>query len=123
METMKEYTKPMTDVYFSPTAAFSLITSKKDAVFEVDLINLNDFSSQTMLRVKADFKPEISWSPFNDFAFTKTVTDKIESITLFDANNPTANKTYNFNKKMSNACELQNPGARFNRWQRPEELR
>ncbi|OGH71635.1 MAG: hypothetical protein A2921_04585 [Candidatus Magasanikbacteria bacterium RIFCSPLOWO2_01_FULL_43_20b] len=103
METMKEYTKPMTDVYFSPTAAFSLITSKKDAVFEVDLINLNDFSSQTMLRVKADFKPEISWSPFNDFAFTKTVTDKIESITLFDANNPTANKTYNFNKKIDTA--------------------
>jgi hypothetical protein len=103
MEIMKEYTKKILDVSFSPTAAFSLVTTEKDGIYEIDLVNLNDFSSQTMLRAKADAKPEISWSPFNDFAFIKTGAEKTESIMLFDANNPTANKNYDFNKKSDSA--------------------
>ncbi|MBI4993165.1 MAG: PEGA domain-containing protein [Candidatus Magasanikbacteria bacterium] len=103
MEIMKEYAKNILDVSFSPTASFSLITSEQDGVYEVDLINLNNFSSQTMIRVKADVKPEISWSPFNDFAFVKTTADETESMMLFDANNSTANKTYDFTKETSGA--------------------
>lgn len=103
VEIMKEYTKNILNVNFSPTAVFSLITSEQNGVYEVDLVNLNNFSSQTMIRVKTDVKPEISWSPFNDFAFVKITADGTESIMLFDANNSAANKTYDFTKETSGA--------------------
>jgi len=108
VEIMKEYSKQILDMSFSPTTVFSLVTSGQDGIYEVDLVNLNNFSSQTMLRVKADFKPEISWSPFNDFAFIKTIADETESILLFDANSQTTNKNYDFNKKTDGTQWLDN---------------
>lgn len=108
VEVMKDYNKPIVDIHFSPSAIFSLIVSEKDGIYEVDLLNLNNFAVQTMLRAKADAKPELSWSSFNDFAFIKTSANKTESLTLFDANNPLTNKTYGFTTKIKGVQWIEN---------------
>lgn len=101
VEIMKDYNKSITDIHFSSNATFSLITSEKDKIYEINLVNLNNFTTQTMLRAKSDAKPKISWSPFNDFALIQTYANGAESLQIFSVDNIAQNKTYNFPEKIS----------------------
>ena len=98
---MEKYFKPISDVSFSPTAAYFIMVGKDENIQEIDLVNTGDFSIQPIWRGKSDIEPVISWSPFNDFAFIKISVDGVESIQLLNASEPTLNKTYNFPNKIS----------------------
>jgi len=84
------------DFQTSYTGNYLLITSKTKNIYEINLLNTSNHELESIIRSKSDTIPEISWSPYANFALIKTQKANEETLELFNPLTPENSKTYTF---------------------------
>ncbi len=85
------------DMQTSYNGAYILITTKADNIYEIHLLNTSNNELFSIIRSKIDKIPEISWSPYANFALIKTQNNnKQQTLELFNPLTPENSKTYTF---------------------------
>lgn len=97
--------KNIKQAIFSSDGRYALLTIQENEtetstqIYEIVFWDLNNKTSNTILRVNSLSIPEINWSPYNNFAFIKN--QEISTnfvINLFNPNSPNQLQTFNFSK-------------------------
>lgn len=86
----------ISQIYPSPNGKYSMILVEKNGIYEVDLVENGNDTHTSILRTKTDLKPDIAWSPFENFVLVKNEYDNKIEINIFNASNPDIGKTYTY---------------------------
>ena len=65
-------TEGIVKINSSPDGKFILIIKKEAEIYEIKILNTENLNLESIMRKALESKPEISWSPFNNFFITKT---------------------------------------------------
>lgn len=92
----------ITDLRASPDGAYLFLTVQNNGLQEINLLNTNNAVRQPILRLKSGATPEISWSPYANFALLQRWEGGKYAAELFNPLLPENSQTYSFPGKIDN---------------------
>ncbi len=66
---------------------YILLLSQENNVYEMDIFDTQNQSLEAVSRIKSDFEPIVSWSPFADYLILQTKSGNQTNLQLIDARN------------------------------------
>lgn len=96
-ELLKENMENVVDLKISADGLYVLILEQKDAIYEINLFNIQEKKLTPVVRTHSDSIPKLYWSEFYPTALIETKNNNLTQIQLFYADSPeTEIKTQTF---------------------------